>query len=135
MKRPRFSKRFTALAVFVSLFLLPLTSFADPKMKLGTVNMARLLTEYHLTKAAQAEEGNASNESKILRATDAMDFGGRSIPRQGQPKFDPAQRSDMATMDKGGWLHRGRCANALVTPRITDLGEGAVYYDTPVEIR
>jgi hypothetical protein len=37
-------------------------------------------------------------------------------------------------MEKGGWLHRGRCANALVRARLTDAGEGAAYYDTPVRL-
>ena len=56
MKRFHFSNRLTAMAAFVALLFLPLTANADPKMKLGTVNMAKLLTEYHLTKAAHAEE-------------------------------------------------------------------------------
>ncbi|MDA7881588.1 OmpH family outer membrane protein [Akkermansiaceae bacterium] len=56
MKPSQISPRLPALAVFVTLLFLPFTASADPKMKLGTVNMAKLLTEYHLTKAAQAEE-------------------------------------------------------------------------------
>jgi outer membrane protein len=56
MKRYQFSTRLTALAAFAALLLLPLTASADPKMKLGTVNMTKLLVEYHLTKAALAEE-------------------------------------------------------------------------------
>lgn len=48
--------------------------------------------------------------------------------------FDQRQRRDMAIIDKGGWLSRGRCANALVAAKATDDGEGAVYYDTPVRL-
>jgi anaerobic selenocysteine-containing dehydrogenase len=49
--------------------------------------------------------------------------------------LDPRQRRDVALMDKGGWLSRGRCANVLVPARVTDAGGGAVYYDTPVRLR
>lgn len=56
MKRNQFSTRLTALAALAAVLLLPLTASADPKMKLGTVNMTKLLIEYHLTKAARAEE-------------------------------------------------------------------------------
>ena len=38
-------------------------------------------------------------------------------------KFDARQRRDSATIDKGGWLHRGRCANALVLRRTTSSCE------------
>ncbi len=50
-------------------------------------------------------------------------------------RFDPRQRRDVALMAKGGWLHRGRCANALVPATLTDAGGGAAYYDTPVCLR
>jgi anaerobic selenocysteine-containing dehydrogenase len=50
-------------------------------------------------------------------------------------EFDERQRRDVALMAKGGWLHRGRCANALVPAAVTDAGGGAVYYDTPVRLR
>ena len=53
-----------ALAAFAALLLLPITASADPKIKLGTVNMAKLLTEYHLTKAAMAEEDIEREEIK-----------------------------------------------------------------------
>ncbi|MDG1671112.1 MAG: OmpH family outer membrane protein [Akkermansiaceae bacterium] len=56
MKRNQFLTRLTALAALAAVLLLPLTASADPKMKLGTVNMTKLLIEYHLTKAARAEE-------------------------------------------------------------------------------
>jgi len=49
-------------------------------------------------------------------------------------KLDERQRRDVALMPKGGWLSRGRCANALVRARTTDAGEGAAYYDTPVRL-
>ncbi len=49
-------------------------------------------------------------------------------------KFDETQRADVALTEKGGWLHRGRCANALVRAKTTDDGGGAAYYDTPVRL-
>ena len=49
-------------------------------------------------------------------------------------KFDDRQRRDLALMAKGGWLNRGRCANALVRATATDAGGGAAYYDTPVRL-
>jgi anaerobic selenocysteine-containing dehydrogenase len=49
-------------------------------------------------------------------------------------QFDEAQRRDVALMEKGGWLHRGRSANALVRAKTTDAGGGAAYYDTPVRL-
>jgi anaerobic selenocysteine-containing dehydrogenase len=49
-------------------------------------------------------------------------------------RLDPRQRRDVALMDKGGWYHRGRCANTLVAAELTDAGEGAAYYDTPVRL-
>jgi anaerobic selenocysteine-containing dehydrogenase len=48
--------------------------------------------------------------------------------------LDQRQRCDVALMLKGGWLSRGRCANALVPARATDSGGGAAYYDTPVRL-
>jgi anaerobic selenocysteine-containing dehydrogenase len=49
-------------------------------------------------------------------------------------RHDAKQRRDVALMAKGGWLSAGRCANALVPPRMTDDGGGAAYYDTPVRL-
>jgi anaerobic selenocysteine-containing dehydrogenase len=49
-------------------------------------------------------------------------------------KFDARQRRDVLLMAKGGWLHDGRCANALIPARTTDAGGGAIYYDTPVRL-
>ncbi len=49
-------------------------------------------------------------------------------------RFDPRQRTDVAVMDKGGWLHKGRCANVLIPACTTDAGGGAVLYDTPVRL-
>lgn len=79
-----------------------------------------------LTVHPSAANGFADGQHVLVEsATDALEV---------KLKFDPLQRSDMATMDKGGWLFRGRCANALVKARTTDAGEGAVYYDTPVRL-
>ena len=49
-------------------------------------------------------------------------------------KLDPNQRRDIALVPKGGWLNKGRCANALIKAEVTDAGDCAVYYDTPVRI-
>ena len=35
---------------------------------------------------------------------------------------------------KGGWFYKGRCANLLVPAGLTDAGEGATYFDTPVRL-
>jgi anaerobic selenocysteine-containing dehydrogenase len=48
--------------------------------------------------------------------------------------IDDRQRRDVALMEKGGWLHKGRCANVLIAARATDAGGGAAYYDTPVRL-
>jgi anaerobic selenocysteine-containing dehydrogenase len=49
--------------------------------------------------------------------------------------FDDRQRRGVVLMDKGGWLSAGRCANVLVAAQVTDAGECAVYYDTPVHLQ
>jgi anaerobic selenocysteine-containing dehydrogenase len=50
-------------------------------------------------------------------------------------KLDANQRRDIVLVPKGGWLNKGRCANALIKAQTTDAGDCAVYYDTPVRIR
>lgn len=49
-------------------------------------------------------------------------------------RHDASQRRDVAIVPKGGWHHRGRSPNALIRGELTDAGEGAAYYDTPVRI-
>jgi anaerobic selenocysteine-containing dehydrogenase len=49
-------------------------------------------------------------------------------------RHDPRQRRDVALVPKGGHLSRDMCANALVRAELTDLGEGAAYYDEPVRL-
>ena len=49
-------------------------------------------------------------------------------------RFDDRQRTDIVLMEKGGWLSAGRCANSLIDASLTDYGQCAIYYDTPVEI-
>jgi anaerobic selenocysteine-containing dehydrogenase len=48
--------------------------------------------------------------------------------------YDRRQRKDVLLMAKGGWLHAGRCANALIRARTSDAGGCAVYYETPVRL-
>ncbi len=47
---------------------------------------------------------------------------------------DADQRRDVALMPKGGHLRDGRCPNALIAARTTDLGEGGALYDEPVRL-
>ncbi len=47
---------------------------------------------------------------------------------------DARQRRDVVLVPKGGHLSDGRCANALVRARTTDLGEGAAYHDEGVRL-
>jgi anaerobic selenocysteine-containing dehydrogenase len=49
-------------------------------------------------------------------------------------KFDERQRKDVLLLPKGGWLVRGRCPNALIRAATTDVGGGALYYETPVRL-
>jgi anaerobic selenocysteine-containing dehydrogenase len=49
-------------------------------------------------------------------------------------RCDPAQRRDLALIPKGGHLRDGRCANALIRARTTDMGEGGALYDQGVRL-
>lgn len=49
-------------------------------------------------------------------------------------RYDPKQRRDVALVPKGGHLRDGRCANALLRARTTDLGEGGALYDEHVRL-
>lgn len=49
-------------------------------------------------------------------------------------KFDDRQRRDILLIPKGGWLSGGHCGNALIPAKLTDAGQCAVYYDTPVRL-
>jgi hypothetical protein len=49
-------------------------------------------------------------------------------------RHDARQRRDVALMAKGGHLKDGRCANALIKARATDLGEGGALYDEGVRL-
>jgi anaerobic selenocysteine-containing dehydrogenase len=49
-------------------------------------------------------------------------------------RHDPLQRRDVALTPKGGHRADGRCANALIRARITDLGEGGAIYEERVGI-
>jgi anaerobic selenocysteine-containing dehydrogenase len=51
-----------------------------------------------------------------------------------QVRHDPAQRRDVALAAKGGHLSDGRCMNAVIRARITDLGEGGALYDERVRL-
>lgn len=47
---------------------------------------------------------------------------------------DPRQRRDVVIADKGGHLSAGRCMNALIEARLTDIGEGGALYDEGVRV-
>ena len=49
-------------------------------------------------------------------------------------RHDATQRRDMVRLAKGGSLHLGLCANAIIEARTTDLGEGGALYDETVKI-
>ncbi len=49
-------------------------------------------------------------------------------------RCDAHQRRDVALVPKGGHLRDGRCANALIRARVTDLGEGGALYDEGVRL-
>ena len=49
-------------------------------------------------------------------------------------RHDARQRRDVAIVPKGGRLRAGRCANALIAARGTDLGEGAAMHDERVRL-
>jgi len=49
-------------------------------------------------------------------------------------RCDPRQRRDVALVPKGGHRRSGRCANALIAARLTDLGEGGALYDEGVRL-
>ena len=49
-------------------------------------------------------------------------------------RHDSKQRPDVALVPKGGHLRDGRCANALLRARTTDLGEGGALYDEHVRL-
>lgn len=49
-------------------------------------------------------------------------------------RFDHRQRRDTIRVAKGGALKHGRAVNVLTSDALTDLGEGAAYYDTRVRI-
>jgi anaerobic selenocysteine-containing dehydrogenase len=49
-------------------------------------------------------------------------------------RHDVAQRRDVAIVPKGGHLAAGRCANALLKARTTDLGGGGALYDEGVRL-
>ena len=50
-------------------------------------------------------------------------------------RCDARQRRDVLLLPKGGHLRDGRCANALIPARTTDLGEGGALHDEPVRLR
>jgi anaerobic selenocysteine-containing dehydrogenase len=49
-------------------------------------------------------------------------------------RHDAMQRRDVALTPKGGHMKDGRCANAIIRARTTDIGEGGSLYDERVRV-
>jgi anaerobic selenocysteine-containing dehydrogenase len=49
-------------------------------------------------------------------------------------RFDAQQRRDVVLADKGGWLSKGRCANAIIPAKASDAGGCAAFLDTAVRL-
>jgi anaerobic selenocysteine-containing dehydrogenase len=49
-------------------------------------------------------------------------------------QYDAQQRKDVLLIPKGGHLLAGRCPNALLRARTTDIGEGGALYDEQVRL-
>jgi anaerobic selenocysteine-containing dehydrogenase len=69
---------------------------------------------------------NDGDRARLESATGAMEVTVRC---------DPRQRRDVALVPKGGHRRDGRCANALIAARLTDIGEGGALYDEGVRLR
>ncbi len=76
----------------------------------------------HPSAAAGFEEGALCDIESIL---------GRMAVRLA---FDPAQRTDVALLPKGGPRSAAACPNAIIRARLTDLGEGGALYEECVRI-
>jgi len=98
------------------------------------------------TDRAQGSQTTAAAQADLLEATvhpdaapSTRDGGSATLEtRLGalrvRVRHDRSQRRDVVLVPKGGWLSRGRCANALISARETDLGGGAAYYDEPARL-
>ncbi|MEW5851738.1 MAG: molybdopterin-dependent oxidoreductase [Myxococcota bacterium] len=49
-------------------------------------------------------------------------------------RTDARQRRDVVQCHKGGWVKLGKAVNVLTSDAITDMGDGAAYYDTRVRL-
>jgi anaerobic selenocysteine-containing dehydrogenase len=98
------------------------------------------------SRKTQASQSTSAMQSELLVVTvhpdaaTAFSEGEEAWLETGSGKmlvrlaFDDRQRRDIALTVKGGWLHRGRCANALVPAGLTDDGGGANYFDTAARL-
>lgn len=105
-----------------------------------------LLLHALATEAVQGSQWLPGSQEDVLPATvhpdSAAEFSDGQIVRMESEidemrvrlRFDARQRRDVVIVPKGGWLSKGRCANALVAARVTDAGDCAVYSDTPVRL-
>jgi anaerobic selenocysteine-containing dehydrogenase len=119
---------------------------ADPEPARPTVDRPLLLMAFSTEKAQSSQwahpRGLDGPAVATVHPASAAGFAEGAIARieseagsmDVRLKFDARQRRDVLLMAKGGWLHDGRCANALIPARSTDAGGGAVYYDTAVRL-
>ncbi|XPV76312.1 MAG: molybdopterin-dependent oxidoreductase [Desulfovibrio sp.] len=47
---------------------------------------------------------------------------------------DAAVQQDVVVIRRGGWVSAGQCANDIITPLLTDMGEGAAFYSQKVNL-
>jgi anaerobic selenocysteine-containing dehydrogenase len=117
----------------------------DPRPPLPTEERPMLLTAVSSRKT-QASQSTSAMQNELLvvtvnpAAASGFEEGEEAYLESEIGKirvrlaFDERQRTDVALTVKGGWLHRGRCANALLPAMLTDAGGGASYFDTPVRL-
>ena len=46
----------------------------------------------------------------------------------------PGLHPETAILRRGGWLSRGGCGNRIIAGRVTDMGDGAAYYEQYVRL-
>ena len=75
---------------------------------------------------AAAAAGVVHGEICLLQSP----LGSMEVRLHTEERMSPAA----CVVHRGGWLRHGRCVNALVQARETDLGEGAAFYDQRVRL-
>ncbi len=115
----------------------PVWPAADPEYPLQ-------LAAFSTPKAQASQWAVAPPEVPVARVhprcATGFQSGGRAWleTRQGrlqvEIRLDEAVHPEMVVMDKGGMRRQGGSPNALISPRETDLGGGANYYEEPARL-